>query len=171
MCKWFLISITLLPIPSNFAPENLDSMENALAVLNHTSNQVSIEGALRTIYAINHRSNYLGDLQTVQFPILIVIGKYDNVYGAEEQHNDARQILKAEVLMLQHSGHFGFLEEEDLVVKKLSAFLESKLSLNLQQISEFFHLNYFPSSNPGNSSFFYFFVTYFFNCQIVTTSN
>jgi len=112
-------------IPSNFATENLDSMRNALALLNRTSRQVTVEGALRSIFAINHRSNYLGDLQTAHFPILIVIGKYDNVYGAEEQLNDARQISTAEVLMLQHAGHIGFLEEEDLVVKKLSAFLDA----------------------------------------------
>ncbi|HZK93375.1 MAG TPA: alpha/beta hydrolase [Prolixibacteraceae bacterium] len=116
-----------LTIPSNFAKENLDSMDNALVLLNQTSNQVTVEGALRSIYAINNRSNYLGDLQAAHFPILIVIGKYDNVYGAEEQLNDASQISKAEVLMLQHAGHLGFLEEEDLVVKKLSAFLDVSL--------------------------------------------
>lgn len=121
--KDLLLQVT---IPSNFAPENLGSMDNALALLNQTSNLVTVEGALASIYAINHRSNYLGDLQTVHFPILVVIGKYDNVYSAEEQLNDARLISNAEVLMLQHSGHLGFLEEEDLVVKKLSTFLEKE---------------------------------------------
>jgi len=121
--KDLLLQVT---IPSNFAPENLGSMDNALALLYQTSNQVTVEGALRSIYAINQRSNYLGDLQTAHFPILIVIGIYDNVYRAEEQLNEARQISNAEVLMLQHAGHLGFLEEEDLVVKKLSTFLEKE---------------------------------------------
>jgi len=124
--KDLLLQVT---IPSNFAPENLGSMAGALDLLNQTSNQVTVEGALRSIYAINHRINYLGKLQTAQFSILVVIGKYDNVYGAEEQLNDALQISNAEVLMLQHSGHLGFLEEEDLVVEKLSAFLEKEYSL------------------------------------------
>lgn len=113
-----------LTIPSNFAPENLDSMGSAVALLNLTSDQVTVEGALRSIYAINRRKNYLGDLQTAHFTILIVIGRHDNVYPAEEQLDDAQQISNAEVLMLDHSGHLGFLEEEDLVVKKLGAFLE-----------------------------------------------
>jgi len=124
--KDLLLQVT---IPSNFAPENLGSMAGALALLNQTSNLVTVEGALRSIYAINHRRNYLVDLQNAHFPILIVIGKYDNVYGAEEQLNDALQISNAEVLMLQYSGHLGFLEEEDLVVKKLGEFLEKEYSL------------------------------------------
>lgn len=111
-------------IPSNFATENLDSMGNALALLNRTSDQVTVEGALRSIYAINHRGNSFADLKNAQYPILIVIGKFDNVYKADEQLDDANQISTAEVLMLHHSGHLGFLEEEDLVVKKLGAFLD-----------------------------------------------
>ena len=115
-------------IPSNFAPENLDSMANALALLNQTSDQVTVEGALRSIYAINHRNNYLGDLQTAHFPILIVIGKYDNVYNADEQLDDAKAISTAQVLLLHHSGHMGFMEEEELVIEKISAFLKEKMS-------------------------------------------
>jgi len=113
-----------LTIPSNFAPENLDSMGNVLALMNQTSDQVTVDGALRSICAINQRKNYLGELQTAYFPILIVIGRSDNVYPAEEQLDDAQLISNAEVLMLDHSGHLGFLEEEELVVEKLSAFLE-----------------------------------------------
>jgi len=111
-------------IPSNFATENLDSMGNALALLNRTSDQVTVEGALRSIYAIIHRGNSLTVLKNAQYPILIVIGKYDNIYNADEQLDDANQIPTAEVLMLHHSGHLGFLEEEDLVVIKLVAFLD-----------------------------------------------
>ena len=114
-----------LTIPSNFASENLDSMGSVLALLNRTSNTVTIEGALRSIYAINHRGNSLAFLKNALYPILIVIGKYDNVYKADEQLDDANQISTAEVLMLDHSGHLGFLEEEDFVVKKLGEFLDS----------------------------------------------
>jgi len=118
--KDLLLQVT---IPSNFATENLDSMRNALELLNRISDTVTIEGALRSIYAINHRGNSLADLKNARYPILIVIGKYDNVYKADAQLDDAYQIPNAEVLMLHHSGHLGFLEEEDLVVEKLGAFL------------------------------------------------
>jgi len=113
-----------LTIPSNFAAENLSSMEVALAMLNQTSDQVTIEGAVRSIYAINHRNNSFEALKNAQYPMLIVVGKYDNVYNATDQLEEARQIPNAEVLMLMHSGHLGFLEERDLVTEKLGRFLE-----------------------------------------------
>ena len=114
-----------LTIPSNFAPENIGSMGDTIELLNQTSDMVTIEGALRSIYAINHRRNSMHALQNAVYPILIIIGKYDNVYSAEVQLNEAGQIPNAEVLLLNHSGHLGFLEEEDLVVKKLGKFLET----------------------------------------------
>lgn len=126
--KELLLQVT---IPSNIAPENIGIMGDAIALINHTSDQVTTEGALRSIYAINHRGNYLTVLQNAQYPILIVIGKYDNVYNANDQLEDASQIPKAEVLMLNQSGHLGFLEEEKLVLKKLEMFLENALQVQI----------------------------------------
>jgi len=66
----------------------------------------------------------LNVLRNAQYPILIIIGKYDRVYSATEQLDDASQISNAEVLLLEKSGHLGFMEEEDLVGRRLCAFLE-----------------------------------------------
>lgn len=111
-------------IPSNFAPKNTGKMPAAVTLLNQTSNQVTLEGALGSIYAINHRSNSLDMLQIARYPILIIIGKYDKVYRPDEQLDEASQIPNAEVLMLSHSGHLGFIEEEELVLKKLQDFFK-----------------------------------------------
>jgi len=114
-------------IPSNFAPGNACSMSHVVALLNQTSSQVTLEGALQSIQAINQRCNSLGALQQALYPILIIIGKYDNVYSPDEQLDKASQIPNAEVLVLDHSGHLGFMEEEELVMKGIEAFLESEL--------------------------------------------
>jgi pimeloyl-ACP methyl ester carboxylesterase len=110
-------------IPSNFAPENLNKMDWALTLLNQTSLQVTTEGAVLTIQAMNQRRNYLPILQQASYPVLIIIGKYDNVYNADDQLHDAGQIPNAEVLFLDHSGHLGFMEEEELVLTRLSEFI------------------------------------------------
>ncbi len=114
-------------IPSNFAPENLDSMRHMVDRLHQSSSHVTLAGSLGTIHAINNRKNSLQVLQNATFPILIMIGKHDKVYRAKEQLNDASLIPSAEVLLLNHSGHLGFIEEEDLVIEKLQLFFESKL--------------------------------------------
>ncbi len=119
-----------LTIPSNFASENIDSMGNALTMLNQSSAFVTPEGALGSIFAINHRVNSLPMLQSAQYPILIIIGRHDKVYGPDLQLNDATLIPKAEVLLLNHSGHLGFMEEEQLVYLRLRIFLERQTILN-----------------------------------------
>ena len=111
-------------ISSNFAPENSSSMLKNIQLLYQTSSQVTLEGAVMTVFAINNRKNSLVVLQKSQYPILIIIGKYDKVYSAEDQLAEASQIPHAEVLMLNHSGNLGFLEEEDLVVNKIAEFLQ-----------------------------------------------
>lgn len=122
--KELLLQVT---IPSNFAPENLGFMEKKVALLYQTSSQVTLEGALRSIHAINHRSDSLRFLQNASYPILIIAGKYDKVYSAEEQLAEANAIPYSKILLLNHSGHLGFMEEETLVFKKLGEFLEDKL--------------------------------------------
>ena len=123
--KDLLLQVT---IPSNFAPQNVGSMAAAIALLNQISDQVTLDGAHRSIHAINHRGDSMSALQSAQYPILIIVGKYDKVYNADEQMDEASQIPNAEVLMLNHSGHLGFMEEEELVFNKLGAFFENKCS-------------------------------------------
>jgi pimeloyl-ACP methyl ester carboxylesterase len=64
-------------------------------------------------------------LQSAQYPILIIIGKYDKVYSAAEQLDEANQFPNAEVLMLECSGHLGFIEEEVLVIRTLDEFFQT----------------------------------------------
>lgn len=116
-------------IPSNFAPENVGLMDNSVALLYKTSRQVTPEGALRSIYAINHRGNSLEAMQQAHYPILVIVGKYDNVYNPDDQLDEASQIPNAEVLVLHHSGHLGFIEEEELVIKKIGEFLQNKTDI------------------------------------------
>lgn len=123
-------------IPSNFAPGNSDILKEVVEILYLTGNQVSLEGAVRSIHAMNHRSNYLHMLKHAPYPLLVIIGKYDKVYNATDQLEDANLMPHAEVLFLHHSGHLGFLEEEGLVLHKLTDFfadsfeVKDKSSLN-----------------------------------------
>jgi pimeloyl-ACP methyl ester carboxylesterase len=120
--KDLLLQVT---IPSNFAPQNVGSMGTPIALLNQTSNRVALEGALRSIHAINDRRDSMHVLQSAHYPILIIIGKYDKVYSADEQLDEAHQIPNAEVLMLDCSGHLGFIEEEGLVLSRLVEFFHT----------------------------------------------
>jgi len=118
--KDLLLQVT---IPSNFAPELKPETEGLVALIHQTARQVTTDGALRSIEAMNHRCNSLKTLQNEKYPILIIIGKHDNVYSPETQLEDALSIPRAEVLLLGDSGHMGFMEEPEIVLSSLLPFL------------------------------------------------
>ena len=111
-------------VPSNFASGQDGNMAKTLAMVMQTSKQVTLDGALRSIEAMNHRNNYLKFLQNQTFPVFIIVGKHDKVYDAEGQLEDGFKIPCAEILFLEHSGHMGFLEESIKVLSRLKQFLD-----------------------------------------------
>jgi pimeloyl-ACP methyl ester carboxylesterase len=110
-------------IPSNFASMENPNTAELVQMIQQTASQVSVQGALRTIEAMNNRTNFLAMLQKASFTILIIVGKFDKVFNPEGQLEDAAQIPGAEVVLLNHSGHLGFLEEEETVFINLKKFL------------------------------------------------
>ena len=128
--KELLLQVT---VPSNFAPGQGGSIDQSLERVMRTSRQVTINGAMRSIEAMNHRNDYLKTLQNAYFPILIIVGKYDKVYDAEGQLEDAFQIQNAEVLFLEHSGHMGFMEEPETVLRRMNQFIDKISSPNNHQ--------------------------------------
>jgi len=109
--------------PSNFAPVNLDKLPIEIDRLSIIANRVSNEGALSGIQAINYREDSMPFMMTTGIPTLIVIGEQDQVYHPEEQLSEYKQLPHAELLMLNNSGHLGFIEEEDTLVSKIIDFL------------------------------------------------
>lgn len=62
-------------------------------------------------------------LPTLQVPTLVVVGRFDVICGvrwAEELHE---LIPGSRLLILEHSGHFGHLEEEELFAESVAAFV------------------------------------------------
>lgn len=108
---------------SNFAPGNAPKFPLSYACLEVASNQVTREGALAAIHAINTRQNGLPFLMNANIPTLFVIGKQDRIYDPDDQLWEQQNIPGAEVLLLQHSGHLGFFEEETVFNDKIDSFL------------------------------------------------
>lgn len=113
--------------PSNFANGNVDKFPDAFDRLSQTANRVTKEGALAGIHAINTRENSMPFMIESKTPTLIVVGKQDQVYKPDEQLLEYSEIPHAELLVLHHSGHLGFMEEEDILVHRVSNFLSSVL--------------------------------------------
>jgi pimeloyl-ACP methyl ester carboxylesterase len=111
--------------PSNFANGNVSKFPDAFNQLNQTANRVTKEGALAGIHAINTRENSMPFMMKSNIPSLMVVGAQDKVYNPEDQLSEYSNIPHAELLLLQNSGHLGFIEEEDILVQRVGDFLTS----------------------------------------------
>lgn len=112
-------------IPSNFAPGNNIRFPDEFDQLCQTAKQVTTEGVMAGINAINTRENSLPFMMKSNIPTLMVVGAQDKINNPKVQLSEYSIIPNAELLLLLHSGHLGFIEEQNMFVVRLIEFLAS----------------------------------------------
>ncbi len=110
-------------IPKAFANDNLhrfaDEIENAREIAINTTD----DGIVCALKGLKVRPDRKRVLMESTIPVLIIAGKKDNYipFGIYEQHfNLAPQ---TEILILENSGHMGFIEEKEKSVDGILNFL------------------------------------------------
>jgi 3-oxoadipate enol-lactonase len=114
-------------LETNFAPGNENIFLDEFEKLNRISRKVTIDGALAAIHAINTREDSRQLINTIDIPILVIIGKFDRVYNPDEMMNELSGVPAVKTIILSKSGHLGFIEEEKAVFTALIAFLKSNI--------------------------------------------
>lgn len=108
-----------------FATKNLkylkDEISFAQKIAAKTSKQ-SIIAALEGMKDRPHRDMILG---LAHFPIMMVIGEYDNVLPHEHLLEQSELIKDKHLLYLEHDGHMGFLESSRKSNQALRKFLRA----------------------------------------------
>jgi pimeloyl-ACP methyl ester carboxylesterase len=123
--KELLLRTTL---ETNFAPGNEILFAEAFKKLNRISREVTTDGALAAIHAINSREDSRQLIKSAGIPILIVIGKYDRVYRPDDMLKEISDLPAVKTIFLEKSGHLGFIEEEEILFSGLTEFLKSVTS-------------------------------------------
>jgi len=67
--------------------------------------------------------DFHGKLQSLPFPILILAGRADGVVMPRLARELQRAAPQAQFVMLEHSGHFPFIEEQAKVMQTIAAFV------------------------------------------------
>jgi proline iminopeptidase len=62
-------------------------------------------------------------LGSLAVPALVIVGRYDVICGLRWAHDLSNLIPRSSLLVLEHSGHFGHLEEPDLFTKAVADFV------------------------------------------------
>lgn len=116
--------IVKMGIPKMFAPENLRRMDEKIREIVEIAETHDPEGIVASLRGLGKREDNLDFLKGYTLPLLLFFGKSDCHIPIEKANLLIGYLPKAEILMLEHSGHNGFLEEPPIVQKKILEFLK-----------------------------------------------
>ncbi|MGD0342588.1 MAG: alpha/beta fold hydrolase [Bacteroidales bacterium] len=109
-----------------FATANLDKFSSALQRSKQIASSVSGEGIIAVLKGMMARPSRLSVMEKGQVPCLWILGRMDNYINCDVIQTKVKLPPNAEVVILENSGHLGFIEEEDLSVKILGSFVKRR---------------------------------------------
>jgi pimeloyl-ACP methyl ester carboxylesterase len=110
-------------IPKMFAPENLVKMEEKILEIRETAEIHDPEGVVATLKGIMQREDNRDFMKSTETPLLVFLGRFDNYIKEEAVKEIVSTAGSSNVIMLEKSGHCGFLEEPVLCSQKLLEFI------------------------------------------------
>jgi pimeloyl-ACP methyl ester carboxylesterase len=110
-------------IPKMFADDNLPDMKNEIEMAKGIAQRTKSEGIIALLEGMKSRPDQLSLLRKTEIPFLLVLGKKDNYIPYDivsEKMGIPRNITK---LILENSGHMGFVEEKEKSVLGVLRFI------------------------------------------------
>ena len=110
-------------VKKTFAPENVKKFEKKIGFFKIIAINTSNEGIIAALEGMKVRPSYVDVLEKQEIPILWMLGKNDQFIPVDV-YKQVELPGSAEIFVLEHSGHQGFVEEEEKSYAKLKEFLE-----------------------------------------------
>jgi len=110
-------------IPLLFAEENVSRFSAEIDRLRAMSLQTSKEGVIAAMAGMRDRNDYLELLKRASFPLFFVVGKQDSRIPLEKIMPQLILPRHAEAIILDRTGHMGFVESPEILFPALSGFL------------------------------------------------
>ncbi|MCJ7449298.1 MAG: alpha/beta hydrolase [Bacteroidales bacterium] len=107
-----------------FAADNLEKFMDALYHSRKIASKISGEGIIAVLRGMMSRPSRLSLMEEGKVPCLWILGAKDNYIDCEQVQAKVRLPLNAKVVILENSGHLGFIEEEELSLKVLTEFIK-----------------------------------------------
>jgi pimeloyl-ACP methyl ester carboxylesterase len=107
-----------------YAPPNLQKFSEALLRSKKIASTIPDEGIIAVLKGMKSRPSRLSVMESGKVPCLWILGAMDNYFNCEQIRVKVRMPLNSEVVILKHSGHLGFIEEEELSLTKLESFIK-----------------------------------------------
>lgn len=105
-----------------FAEQNLAKMPEALARSKEIASQNSAEGIIAMLNAMMARPSRSSLVESGALPLLWILGRHDLYFSPEKALGDIKIPGNGRVVILENSGHLGFVEETDLAAELINEF-------------------------------------------------
>jgi len=109
-------------IPDLFAPGNAEKFADEVDDLKQQAMQASKEGIIAAVKGMKDRSSKLGLLHSIMAPVLFICGKQDSRIPIEKILNQVAMPRHSEALLLEDTGHMGFIENKEKAEEALHHF-------------------------------------------------
>jgi pimeloyl-ACP methyl ester carboxylesterase len=100
-------------IPGLFAPEHRPVFKEDIRELKRIAQGISRQGIINALHGMKDRPKRDWVLQYADYPVLFILGKKDTVVPFQKVMDQTTQVKQADVLVLEDSGHMGFIEEKN----------------------------------------------------------
>jgi pimeloyl-ACP methyl ester carboxylesterase len=107
-----------------YASENIGKFREALQRSKDIASTIRDEGIIAILNGMMVRPSRLSVIEKGKVPCLWILGGKDNYISCKAVQEKVKLPANAKVVILEKSGHMGFVEEEDLSVKVLTDFIK-----------------------------------------------
>jgi pimeloyl-ACP methyl ester carboxylesterase len=119
------LGIILNPsIEKMFADENLPRMKETILMISENAAITEPDGIIACLRGMKTRKDMNDFLSKFEKPLLLIFGKKDKYIPENVANNMIAKFPAAKALMLENSGHSGFLEEPEICAQKLIEFIK-----------------------------------------------
>lgn len=116
------VSFAIQFIPSLFAPQNVAKFSQQITELQRRAKLISKEAIIASLEGMKARNDYYGFLVTAAFPVLFIAGSYDSRIPYELIKEQSKIPAESEYILLENSGHMGYIEEKSVSMNALLRF-------------------------------------------------
>lgn len=105
-----------------FARQNLESMPEELAGSKAIASLNPADGIIALLNGMIVRPSRISVVESGRVPLLWILGRWDLYFSPEKALGSVNLPDNAEVVILENSGHLGFIEETDLSARLIDEF-------------------------------------------------
>lgn len=116
-------------IPMAFADENLHRLEAIIEKAKFIASRTDESGIIAVLNAMKERPDYSELLKDDSLPVLLIAGELDNYIPSEAVYKMKQLGTNFERILLDKSGHMGFMEQPEESALILTSFFKKVASL------------------------------------------